>query len=214
MLQQSELRSGLLPARAESDGTLRRIYEEALVLFAERGYHGVSVREIADACGIKASSIYAHVPSKERLLHDLVLVGHEEHRDTLREALLGAGSDPAEQIAAVVAAHVRFHATFPVLATVANNELHALAPASAAEIADIREDDIRTMQEVIERGVRLGRFTCRDTFLATAVIGAMGIRVAVWFPAMGTYTVEEVVAEFTELALKMLSGRVPDTEVG
>ncbi|MEX2393829.1 MAG: TetR/AcrR family transcriptional regulator [Actinomycetota bacterium] len=206
MLRQAELSQDLLPPRADSNGTLRRIYEAALVLLAERGYHGTSVREIADACGIKASSIYAHLPSKERLLHDLALLGHEEHRDVMRDAVLGAGAEPAEQLKALVAAHVRFHATYPVLATVANNELHALSPASAAEIVEIREDDIRTIQEVIERGVRLGRFSCRDSFLATAVIGAMGIRLATWYPARGGYDVDEIVAEFTDFALKMVSG--------
>ena len=205
MLNQAELEQALLPPRASSDGTLRRIYEAALVRFAERGYHGTSVREIADACGIKASSIYAHVPSKERLLHDLALLGHEEHRDVMREAVLSAGADAGDQLQALVAAHVRFHATYPVLATVANNELHALSPASAEAIVDIREDDIRTMQEVIERGVRLGRFSCKDSFLATAVIGAMGIRLATWFPARGGYDVEEIVEQFTQFALKMVS---------
>ena len=55
----------LLPPRAQADGTLRRIQETALVLFAERGYHGVSMRELAAATGIRASSIYAHVAGKE-----------------------------------------------------------------------------------------------------------------------------------------------------
>ncbi len=205
MLDRAEVTQGVLPPRAASDGMLRRIYEEALVLFAERGYHGVSVREIADACGIKASSIYAHLPSKERLLRDLALLGHEEHRQTLRDALLGAGADPADQLHAVVGAHVRFHAEYPVLATVANNELHALSPESAAEINDIREDDIRTMRDVIDRGVRLGTFFCEDTFLATAVIGAMGIRVAAWYPERGGYEIDQIVEKYTTFALKMLS---------
>jgi AcrR family transcriptional regulator len=205
LIDQSELERGLLPPRATSDGTLRRIYEAALIRFAERGYHGTSVREIADACGIKASSIYAHVPSKERLLHDLIRLGHEEHRDRLRDALLSAGADPADQLRAVVGAHVRFHASYPVLATVANNELHALSPDSTAEIGDIRDEDVRSITEVIVRGVRLGRFTCDDPFLVTAIIGAAGIRVAVWFPTRDDYEIERVVESYSDLALKLVS---------
>ena len=205
MLQASELQTSLLPPRAASDGTLRRIYEEALVRFAERGYHGVSVREIADACGIKASSIYAHLPSKERILHDLILLGHQEHRELLRDAVLGAGADPADQLRALVGTHVRFHATYPMLATVANNELHALSPESAVAILDLREDGVRTIIDVIERGVRLGRFHCDDAFLATAVIGAAGIRVAAWYPARTDYDIEQVVDAYSEFALKMVA---------
>src|SRR5437588_3446421 len=88
----------LLPPRASADGTHRRLLEEALVRFGERGFHGVSVREIATATGIRASSVYAHLESKEQLLFELMLMGHEEHHDRLRQALLDAGADPVDQI--------------------------------------------------------------------------------------------------------------------
>ena len=204
-LQAADTQPSLLPARAASNPTLRRIYEAALLGFAERGYHGLSMRDIADACGIKASSIYAHVPSKERLLCDLALKGHEEHRDRMAESLLDAGSEPADQLRAIVGAHVRFHAEYSVLATVANNELHALTEENAAEVNAIREGVIRSIIDVIERGVRLGRFHCDDPFLATAALGAMGIRVAAWLPTRGGYSVDEVVAAYSEFALKIVS---------
>ena len=195
----------VLPARDTSDGTIRRIYEEALKLFAERGYHGTSVREIADACGIKPSSIYAHFPSKEQILHDLILAGHEEHHERLRNALLDAGADPSDQLRAVVGAHVRMHAELPMLATVANNELHVLRPDVAKPITEIRDRAVQMIVDVIDRGVRLGRFHCEDTFLATAMLGAAGIRVAVWLPGDRTYDVERVVEAYADYALKLVS---------
>ena len=213
MQQPTELVQPLLPPRAEEAGTLRRIYEEALVRFAARGYHGVSVREIADACGIKASSIYAHLPSKERLLYDLVRMAHDEHSEGLRDALLGAGAEPEAQLRALVATHVRYHAEYPMLATVGNNELRSLSPESIAEIQSIRDEDVRLFIDVIERGVRLDVFHCADPFLATAVIGAAGIRVAVWLPMARVgvlapdedYSVDDVVEAYTEFALKIVA---------
>jgi AcrR family transcriptional regulator len=201
-----------LPPRADSDGTLRRIYEQALILFADRGYHGVSMRDIAQACGIKASSIYAHLPSKEQLLRDLIVMAHEEHREGLRDALLGAGSDPADQLRAVVAAHVRFHAEYSMLATVGNNEMHALSEENAAEIQAIRAGDLQIFTDVIERGVKLGQFNCPDPFLATAIVGSAGIRVAVWFPVAKAlypgapeYTAGDIADAYAEFALKIVS---------
>ena len=195
----------ILPARVSSDGTLRRIYEEALKLFAERGYHGTSVREIADASGIKPSSIYAHFPSKEQILRDLILMGHEEHRDRLRDAVLDAGADASDQLRAVIGAHVRMHAELPMLATVANNELHVLPSDDAQPITEIRDQAVQMIVDVIERGVRLGRFHCDDPFLATAIMGAAGIRVAVWLPQDGNYDVEQVVAAYADSAVKLVS---------
>jgi AcrR family transcriptional regulator len=45
----------------------QRIAETAAALFADRGYDSVSMREIADAVGIKAASLYNHYDDKEAL---------------------------------------------------------------------------------------------------------------------------------------------------
>ena len=45
----------------------QRIAETAAALFADRGYDSVSMREIADAVGIKAASLYNHYDDKEDL---------------------------------------------------------------------------------------------------------------------------------------------------
>jgi AcrR family transcriptional regulator len=207
--------SELLPPRAATDGTLRRLQEAALVQFAERGYHGVSMRELAAATGVQASSLYAHVPSKEQLLRDLVLVAHEEHRARLRAALIETGDDPCEQLAGCVRAHVAFHVTYPLLATVANNELHALSAASEREVRLVRGEAEQLLRDIIERGVRRGVFHVADTWLATAAIGGMGIRTAVWYreqqaAARLPYAVDDVCASYVTFALRIV-GASPST---
>jgi AcrR family transcriptional regulator len=225
VLRTQEVEWSLLPPRAASDGTLRRVQEEALVRFADRGYHGVSMRDIADACGIKASSIYAHVRSKAELLSGLALIAHEEHRDRLSAALLNSGSDPTDQLRALVLAHARFHAEYPILATVANNELHALPDEIAATVQSHRDEGVRMFMEVIERGVKLGQFNCDEPVLVTAAIAAMGIRLAAWYRPDGqegtdgyatrvwklfgtlgkSYTIDEIAERYAEFALKLVS---------
>lgn len=51
--------------------TREKILNEALDLFAENGYHGTSMREIAKAVGIKGSSIYNHFSGKEEIFSEL-----------------------------------------------------------------------------------------------------------------------------------------------
>jgi AcrR family transcriptional regulator len=202
----TKIDSGLLPDRAGTDGTHRRLQEAALELFADRGYHGVSMRELAAATGVQASSLYTHVPSKELLLRDLVLVAHEEHRARLRAALIETGEDPREQLAACVRAHVSFHVTYPMLATVANNELHALSDAGQREVRLVRGEAERLIQDIVERGVRRGVFDVTDTWLATAAIGGMGIRTAVWCRTEqgAAYAVDEVCDAYVEFALRLV----------
>src|SRR6059058_1915133 len=92
----------LLPPGLDLSPAKRRLYEVALELFGQQGYHAVSIRDIANALGQQSSAIYFHVPSKQELLFDLALIGHRSHYESLRDALMGAGADPRDQLKAVV----------------------------------------------------------------------------------------------------------------
>ena len=199
-------RSGpLLPPRAQLTGTARRLQEAALVLFGQRGYDAVSVRDIAAEIGVKASSLYAHVPSKQRILVDLVRLGHEEHRDALRAALLEAGSGPEEQLAALTRAHVLVHTAYPLLTRVCNRELGSVEEAYRTEILAVRVDSERLLFDVIERGQRLGTFGPVDAVLSVAAIGAMGIRVADWWQADLGVSAQELADTYADFALRIVA---------
>ena len=52
--------------------TKKRILDEALTLFAEKGYANVFVAEIAGAVGIKAPSLYKHYKSKQDIFNAIL----------------------------------------------------------------------------------------------------------------------------------------------
>ncbi|MBV9664330.1 MAG: TetR family transcriptional regulator [Actinobacteria bacterium] len=158
----------------------RRLLEAAVVAFAERGYHGVSVRDLTSAVGIQGGSFYAHFATKEQLLAELLILGHEAHHAHVRDAILGAGPSAATQLREAVRANVEFQATWPLLTIVCNTELHALAPENVARVLRLRHDSGVLIAAVIERGNAEGVFHCKDTWLALSAIAAMGIRVAWW----------------------------------
>lgn len=54
--------------------TKERIIDESLTLFSQKGFNGVSVKEIADAVGIKDSSLYKHFSSKKEI-YDTIIEG-------------------------------------------------------------------------------------------------------------------------------------------
>ena len=49
-----------------------RIEQAALRLFTRRGFHGTSVRDIADAAGVSLGNIYNYYPTKDALFKSLV----------------------------------------------------------------------------------------------------------------------------------------------
>ena len=52
--------------------TKEKILDAALALFADNGYNGTSVEQIAKAVGIKAPSLYKHFKGKEDILNALI----------------------------------------------------------------------------------------------------------------------------------------------
>jgi len=194
-----------LPPRAQAEGTLRRLHETALLQFGERGFHAVSVRDLTGALGLQPSALYAHLPSKQHLLADLIRIGHEEHRDQLRLALLECGNDPFDQVDALTRAHVRLHATYPLLTRLCNRELGALRDEHKTEVLAIRFEANRLFLDVIERGQRLGSFASNDPMLVVAAIGAMGIRVAEWWRSDIGIDVDDVAETYADFARKLVA---------
>lgn len=188
-------------------GPRRRILEAALGLFSEYGFYGTSIRDLAAGAGITSATLYGHYPSKDHILAELLLIGHEEHHRRLRRAILAAGNDPVEQLRAVVDAHVRCHAELPSLAVVANSELHVLTPELGSEALAVRRQSEQLVTDIVERGVAMGVFDVPDTTLATAAIGGMGIRVANWFHEGGPWTVDEVARAYVEFAERIVGVR-------
>ena len=48
---------------------------EAARLFAEKGYHGTSIGDLAEAMGVQKGSVYAHIDSKQDLLYEALSEG-------------------------------------------------------------------------------------------------------------------------------------------
>lgn len=74
--------------------TKGRITAEAFALFAERGYRGVSVRDIAEAAGIKDASLYNHFPSKQAIFDAVIADAIERARTAFaQEGVMFAPED-------------------------------------------------------------------------------------------------------------------------
>lgn len=79
-----------------------RVLNTAEKLFTEHGYAAVTLRDIAQALGIKQASLYYHVPGgKEALFVEVMRRSFERHRDGLHQALQAAPPDLRGQMLAI-----------------------------------------------------------------------------------------------------------------
>jgi len=90
--------------RASGLSTRDRLSVEAARLFAERGYHGTSINDLAVALGIHKSSLYAYISGKADLLADIALAGAAAFHAAL-DALPDEAT-PAERLELALQAHL------------------------------------------------------------------------------------------------------------
>jgi AcrR family transcriptional regulator len=110
------LRAGMtipVKRKAAPDDGRERIVDAALRAFADRGFHGTAIPDIAKAARVGVASIYRRFPSKERLVNEVF----RDAKSRLRDALmlgLDLGRSPRAMFLDVWARLVRFQRKEPL----------------------------------------------------------------------------------------------------
>lgn len=78
------------PKNADGQRTRQAILDAALELFADKGYFGTSLRDVAAAVGVRESALYNYFKSKEALF-DALIAAHEHTRTQRLASLAGDG---------------------------------------------------------------------------------------------------------------------------
>ena len=114
-----------------------QILATAARLFAERGFHGVSVGELGAACGMSGPGLYKHFPSKDAILAAMLVSISEELLAVGRERVVAAGV-PSDALDALIDWHISFALDNKALIVVQDRDWSSL-PAEARE-------KVRTLQ--------------------------------------------------------------------
>ena len=143
---------------------------EAARLFAQKGYHGTSIGEIADALGVQKGSLYAHISSKQDLLYETMLEGARAFH-----AGLDAIDDdlrPVEKIRLALRSHLRVVADQLDVATVFVQEWRYLEGERREEILAERRRYEERIRGLFFEGRDLGELRS-DLDDATAALLAL-----------------------------------------
>lgn len=161
---------GTLRDRQKADRRLR-LLAAAARLFADRGYGGVSMRDLGAAADVSGPAVYRHFASKQDVLVEL-LVGISERLLSDGRAQIAAARGPEDALERLVAAHARF--------AVADQDLIRIQDRSLAVLGAEAERKVRRLQrEYVELWVGVlceldTELTTRDArFRAHAAFGLM-----------------------------------------
>lgn len=196
-----------LPPRQAESARATDVHDAALSLFAERGYHGTSMKDVAEAVGMRAPSLYNHIRTKQALLQATMLYTSRAVMSEFDAAVSGV-ADPVERLRRAVRAYALRHARHGREALVVNRELSALEDPVRTEVLMLRRAHQKAIQEVIEEGRRTGHFDIGSPGLASFAILEMAVSVGRWFKPERGLRPEEVADQYALFALRLV-GRAP-----
>lgn len=182
------------------------VLDAALTLFAERGYHGTALSQIAEALGIRTPSLYNHMRSKQELLETIV-------GQTLEDVLVGFHAavtdidNPADRLRAATRVYALRHASHRREALVVNRDITSLPEPGLTTMRERRRDHERAIRAIITEGIAQGLFSVANPALASFAILEMSVSIARWFSDEGPLTAEQVADHHAEFALRIVRYR-------
>ncbi|MEO6604800.1 MAG: TetR/AcrR family transcriptional regulator [Aeromicrobium sp.] len=115
----------------------QQILDTAATLFAERGFHGVSVHDIGNACGISGPALYKHFASKNDILtQSLTAISERLLAEGLARSSAAATADDA--LEALISWHIDFALGNPALIVIQEREWANLESAGRKEVRSLQ----------------------------------------------------------------------------
>ena len=190
------------PVLRERYETKRRaIVETAASVIAERGYHGTSIGDLAEATGLAAGGLYHYIGSKEQLL---VAICDELMEPLLAEAreLLDRPAPPEQHLRELVRLWVDHVARHRDHMLVFGQERHVLERGPQWRDVRARRKAFEVLlDDVLRRGEDAGDFAFADRGLALRALLGMVNHTATWFRPRGRLDAGEVADGFCDLLL-------------
>jgi len=144
----------------------------AAAVFAEKGFHGSSTRDIAERMGIKQGSLYYYFSSKEEALGEVCLFGIEDYVDHMK--VIAASDQSFEaKLLATIASHLSSYRERNEALKVYNDERLYLPENKRSKLKSLGSGYRQSLQEIFEDAVQSGalRESIDCHFAAQAVIG-------------------------------------------
>ena len=146
--------------------------KSAASVFAEKGFHGASTKDIAEHMGIKQGSLYYYFKSKEEALGEVCRYGIEEYVEHM--ASIAASDQPFEsKLMATITSHLTSYRERNEALKVHNDERLYLPEEKRATLKKLGSKYRQQLERIFEEGVVDG--TLRKAldwhFAAQAVIG-------------------------------------------
>ncbi|KEQ51801.1 TetR/AcrR family transcriptional regulator [Sphingobium chlorophenolicum] len=182
----------------------KAMLKAAAQLFAERGFGGTNLRDLADVLGISRPGLYYHFPNKEKILEALIEEVTLSSASRLADIAQQADRDPEESLRLVMRTVTEWVLENPVLFRVLDRSEGDMPEELKQRHAVSKRVILDYFTNIIKRGIAIGKFRPVDPHVAALSIIGMRNWAAWWFNPDGRIPLNDVADTVADMAVRSL----------
>jgi AcrR family transcriptional regulator len=145
------------------------ILKKAAALFRQTGFAATSMRELAEALGIEAPSLYNHIGSKSEILQAICFNVANEFNHHLNKVLQST-EKPASKLESIIRFHIQTMLASPDEVYVANHEWKQLQEPFLSNFLLQRKSYENALASLVEQGIEKKMFRKLNPLFAVLTI--------------------------------------------
>jgi TetR/AcrR family transcriptional regulator, cholesterol catabolism regulator len=181
-----------------------QIEETATSLFKSKGFSATSMRDLANALGIEAASIYSHIKSKEEILQRVCFRMANEFFEAL-DATESYQASATAHLKAAITAHVQVLTKNTAASAVFLHEWRHLSEPHLSSYLAMRDRYEARFRKIIRSGIDSGEFTLPDEKFAVLTILSGLNWIHTWYKPDGKMSPEEIAENLSDMLLHGLT---------
>lgn len=179
------------------------IFAAAVRLFTQKGYHGASMQDLADAVGMQKASLYYYFRSKEDLLALVCERGTGAFTQELN-AIVASDARATDKLRRALECHLAALCEQLELFTVFLREQKFLSAAQKKRLRGEGKRHAELLATILEQGIAAGEFRAVNVPMTTLAILGMCNWLYEWYSPEGALKPEAIAAVFSDLVLNGL----------
>lgn len=181
-----------------------QIEQTATALFKAKGFTATSMRDLANALGIEAASIYSHIKSKEEILQRVCFRMAQEFFEAMDAAQALEGT-ATERLQRAIAAHVQVLTRNTAASAVFLHEWRHLSEPFHSTFLSLRDKYEARLREIIRFGMANGEFSVPDEkFAALTILSGLNW-IHTWYKPEGKMDAHEIAQNLSVMLLNGLT---------
>jgi TetR/AcrR family transcriptional regulator, cholesterol catabolism regulator len=182
------------------------ILQSAAQVFRQKGFHGASMADIAEAVQLQKASLYHHFSSKQEILLELLDIALEMV-STRMEQVMAQGILPEQKLRLAMRSYLQTLSEQGDVVSVLLLEYRSLDPEFQSRHIPNRDRFEQMWRDLLQQGVEAGAFHCENIPMAVrGLMGSLNWSIT-WFRPDGPMTVEQIADYFADLVIKGIEMR-------